>query len=441
MWLTLNSGLLCLMLMLAPSVADAANWFVSAAGNNTAGTNWTTAYTQLASAHTAASRGDTIYVADGTYNGATLNKATSGVTVITIKKCSASDHGTETGYSAAICDGQATFTGDIQFGTDNWTWNGVYRTESNWDDGTAYGFRLLSAEFFSSDQAFAVCADNVTIKYTNAGGPETSVYNGTGVGEALYNLGVSNLCQNWQIDHNYLHNADHFTIIQFAGVDGQTVEYNLLKNGWGKEALRGQSIARNLTIRYNRFHNACGTTGVVGEGCTGEIAIWDGGAGAFNNVKIYGNTFYRTRDENSGGTIIVGGDGVSWAGSPTNNTLVYNNTIAGIQIFSAVAPSITINGGTGNICRNTLWYDVIGTPTCLANTTSNNGEVTVNPFVDYGTGNLRLSGHTAAGFAIGAPYDVTMDGVTRKSWDRGAFEFATGGDLTPPAAPTNLLIQ
>lgn len=444
MWLTLNSGLLCLMLMLAPSVADATNWFVSSAGNNSAGTNWTTAFTQLSSAETAAARGDTIYVADGTYNAVTLNTPPSGTTRITIKKCSASDHGTETGYLSTYCDGQATISGTISIQSNSWTITGSYRNESNWGDGNAYGFRILGEGIRSS--AFeGTCADNVIISYLNLGGPEGSTYTGsTEVNQVVYNLREpgGDFCLNWQIDHLYMHNVAHFTMIQFAGSDGHTVEYSLFKNGWGKEALRGQARTKNLTIRWNQFHNACGSTGVSGEGCTGEIAIWDGGSGDFDNVKIYGNTFYRTRDENSGGTIVVGGDGVSWVGSPTNNTLIYNNTIAGIHNNPGAGPNILINGGTGNVCRNTLWYDVVGTPTCSANTTSNNGIVGADLFVSYATGNLRLSGATAAGFTLGAPYDVDMYGVKRVSWDRGAFEFGSGvADITPPVAPINLRIQ
>lgn len=403
---------------------------------------WNDAYDQLSSAEAAAVRGDTIYLADGTYAAVVLNTAASGSTRITIKKCSASDHGTETGYLSTYCDGQAVISGDIQIYTDNWTITGSYRNESDWGDGNAYGIRTTTVSSDDGQQSPNVCADNVILSYLNLGGAEGASFTGSEPDYAIYNQGRNgpNTCFTWTIDHNYLHNIAHFTMIQFNGTDGTTVEYTLFKNGWGKEALRGQSLAKNLIIRWNQFHDACGNTGAPGEGCSSEIAIWDGGANAFDGNQIYGNIFFRTRDENTQGTISVGGDGAFMVGSPANNTLVYNNTIAGID-SNAGGGDIIINGGTGNTCRNNLWYDVVGTPTCRAEggsvTSSNNGEVGSDPFVSYATGNLHLTGATAAGFTLASPYNVDMDGVTRAVdgvWDRGAYEYCVTCSLTRTGA-------
>ena len=61
-------------------------------------------------------------------NGAyTFNDAVSGTTLITIKKAIESDHGTDTGWSSAYGDGQATFP-NVTFTTSYWTFDGQSRT-------------------------------------------------------------------------------------------------------------------------------------------------------------------------------------------------------------------------------------------------------------------------------------------------------------------------
>jgi hypothetical protein len=50
-----------------------------------------------------------IYVADGTYLGARITTAASGTKTITIKKATALDHGTDTGWDNGYGDGQASF--------------------------------------------------------------------------------------------------------------------------------------------------------------------------------------------------------------------------------------------------------------------------------------------------------------------------------------------
>jgi hypothetical protein len=98
-----------------------------------------------------------------------------------------------------------------------------------------------------------------------------------------------------------------------------------------------------------------------------------------------------------------------------------------------------VNGGSGNVCRNNLWWDTVSASVSCS-TTSNNVDAGANPFVSYAAGNLRLSGATTGGFTLSAPYNADMDGVTRGgdgTWDVGAFEYAAGGG-SAPNAPSNL---
>jgi hypothetical protein len=373
-------------------------------------------------------RGHTYYIADGTYAEYTFDDAISSTSVITVKKATASDHGTSTGWSSGYGDGQAVFNGRLIFNTDYITVDGVTRNESDWADGDAYGIRADGLRSSRFENTLDRGARHITAKYLNLGGPEGTTYTGAEVDDTVYLGGFGAYCSDWWVYRCYHHNVKSYTFVQAAGVQnvggsyGLLIEYNHFRNGFGKEAIRGgNDITEDTIIRWNQFYNASGHTGLPGEGSTAEIAIWDS---ACDNVEIYGNWFYRTRDDNSGGTIVVGGNGTSWEGPGANNCLVYNNTIAGVA-GSTVGGNIQVLGGTGNVVRNNLWYDTNGSSVVTAGTvtTSNNVDAGADPFVDYATGDLHLSGATTAGFSLSSPYDVDMDGVTRSTPDVGAYEY------------------
>lgn len=418
--------ILCILLSQSLSAQTLRYLRQGASGANN-GTSWTDAWVSASTAEGSTARNSIIYVADGSYSGTvTCDTANSSTQTIEWRKATASDHGTETGWDSAYGDGQATFSSFI-LGSDYWIINGVTRNESDWDDGNSYGFRITE---ITASTAFTagVCAANVTIKYVNAGGAEGTSYTGSEPDSAIKIAGFDELALNWTIQRCYLHNIAHAAHLHLNGVDGITIEYNWISNGWGKEAIRGQIAMKNAVVRYNWFFNAGATSGVPGEGCTAEIAIWDGNSGGFDNVEIYGNVILRTNsDDNSGGAIVVGGNGSSWVGPSASNCKVYNNTIAGIE-GGSVGANILINGGSGNEVRNTLWYDCVNTPSASPNT-SNNGEQGSNPFVNYAGGNLHLSAGIA-GTSLSSPYNTDMDGAARGgdgTFDRGAFEFQGGG--------------
>ena len=436
--------LLGILLVVASASADAATLYVrQGASGNGSGLDWSNALSNFPSIMS--SSGSIYYVADGNYSSFQVTGAN-----VVVKKCSAADHGTDVGYQPTYCDGQASLGGDIylQNAASGFVIDGAYRNEGNWGAGDAYGFRLSGLRSSTAANNSPTCPDSISARYLNIGVGEGAT-NEAANEQPFYMGGFAETCSGWTLSRSYLHNWTWYTMVQCAGCDGLVVEYSLFKNGWGKEAIRGQSTAKNMTIRFNRFEDACGypTSTFGGQscqgcGCTAEIAIWDGGANQFDNNKIYGNSFYRTKgranDFNDGGTIVVGGNGSSWAGSPANNTIIYNNTIAGIQSFLHTGASILVNGGTGNVIRNTLWYDVGGTPSANANTTSNNVKVTSDPFVNYATRDLRLKGPTSPGFTLASPYNADMNGVMRASdgsWDLGAYEYL-GLNLLP--APSNL---
>src|SRR3989344_9456483 len=96
-----------LAILFLPKISLAANRYVRQGATGLPnGTDWTNAYTSLPATLT---RGDTYYIADGTYGGYTFDDPTSGSTIITIKKATISDHATDVRWDNTYGDRQAGF--------------------------------------------------------------------------------------------------------------------------------------------------------------------------------------------------------------------------------------------------------------------------------------------------------------------------------------------
>jgi hypothetical protein len=389
-------------------------------GGTGSGAAWNDALDDLPATMT---RGNTYYVADGSYAGYLFDDAESGTTTITVKKATVADHGTATGWSDAYGDGTATFTGSFDFARDYYIVNGVTRNESDWKS-QVYGFRLTGS-VSSWALNFPPGGDHISVSYLDIGGTLGSVFGGGGFNpnEGFYFVNNGGTSFDFTASHCFVHNC---TLVQLAGADTVVIEYCYFLDMWAKECIRGQDRAKNGTIRYCIFQDTTRDTGLPGETGTAPIAIWDGGSGDFDNWDIYGNVFFDTTTiAHSGGCILVGGDGGGWTGSPASNVKIYNNTI--VNFLGSFSADILINGGTGNEVRNTVWYGCINTPTADPNT-SNNSEQGSDPFVSAAGFNFRLSA-ALSGTSLSSPYNADLDGVTRGgdgTFDRGAFEYGAG---------------
>jgi hypothetical protein len=374
-------------------------------------------------------RGSTYYVADGTgYGDYNFDDTESGTTVITVKKATVADHGTATGWSDTMGDGQAVFA--------QWQWSrDYYVLDGQVGAGfgsAAYGFRVTMILDWPIN--FPPGGDHITCKYVDVGGPESNTYSAGNPDKGIYIVGNGTTLSDFMFDHVYGHN-NNFTCMQLVTVDTFVVQNSWFQNNWNKEVIRGFDKCKNGIIRWNTIKNGCqdNPDDSGANGCTAEIAIWDGGAGDFDNNSVYDNVFYDKglAIDHSDAVILIGGDGATWVGSPTTGSKVYNNTIAGIQNG---AVNIQVNG-TGNEVYNNLFYDVNGTPSIVPNT-GNNGEVGTNPFVNYSGENFHLASAQTPATSLSSPYDAGLDGVLMSvdgTPDRGAFQFdAGGGDTTPP---------
>jgi len=442
--------LLTLLIVLLPTTSFGADRYVRAgATGNGDGSDWTNAYPDfptIMSPVVNLVRGDTYYIADGTYGPAKVTAAESGTTRITFKKAITSDHGTETGWSATYGDGVATFVGSsasraLQITNDYITFDGqVGGGPSSWKTG--HGFKVIDARPTAPSIVLISSAQHIIVSNFEA---EGNGGDGDGSGNDGINIsggsGPSTFSADVLITECYIHDTGRAfmlmrsddTIVEkcwFARNESVPAEH-----GEGLRVLRAPDEVDNVTIRYNVLEDAEGT----------GIIVLDG-----TNHKVYGNVLF------SSPAYAGGGHGNGAIGTTTADTVtgteIYNNTFYNLPgkcgIFFISSPS------TGNVAYNNLWYNCAGVQmenvahdyNALYDSTAMgssgfpeaNGQVTSgNPFVDAANNDWHLTPATSAGIALASPFDSDPDGVIRgadNSWDRGAYEKITN----TPSPPSNL---
>jgi hypothetical protein len=420
------------------------------------GTNWADAYTALP---TSLVRGDTYYIASGSYGDYDFDDEVNGTLVITLKKATVTDHGTLIGWQDSYGTGQASFA-SLAFMTDYYAIDGQTRNENDWSLGSAYGFHAGSVIASRLHFDGGLASSHVTIRYIDVGGSDGAMcryvpnnFCDSGVTEVSFYLGgFRTAITDWTISHFRSHNVQ--LPFQMPGVSNILIEYGWIGPNWSKEAIRGGngSDTTNTIIRYNKFVDSCKGLPIdsTADHCTAQIAIWDTDRpNGLDNNAIYGNLFYDTSNypgDPPGGVIHtdacinIGGNGGRWRGVSTNNSKIYNNTIVGVT--AGVCTIGFADRGTNNEAFNNLWYavtaltecdEIVGA--CINNTLISTGNQFVNAVTAYpGTGfNYHLASATVAGTRLPAPYNHDMDGMMRGTdgvWDLGAFEFRTA-ERTP----------
>lgn len=371
-------------------------------------------------------RGDTYCVADGSYSGREFTTATSGTSVITIKKAVDGDGSCDQGanWTSTYGDGQAAFT-EMIFTTGYFTVNGVTRNESSWNTSSAYGFFTTGVS--CNRLSFGACGDNITIQYMaiSCGDPDC--------GRPIYVGGFSGGstgAENWTVSHSYIYNSGEINV---PGGDGFTYEYNYHYQTYGKECIRGQVSAVNMTVRYNVFHDCCRDDNNPGGGCTAEVALFrnqgDSDIDEFEGFKFYGNIIRKTISQHKTDASVA---------AQAADCKIYNNTI--YDDSDTGTSSLLCETGAGSVIQNNILYLPNGmTAGFTAATANNNSTYTSSPpFVNVSTGDFHLTG-ALAGASLSSPYNVDVEGNTRGAdgtFDRGAYEYDEGGSV--PNAPQNL---
>ncbi len=436
---------------LAPCLASAANQYVRPGATGLKnGTDWANALTSLP---TTLKRGDTYYLANGSYGGYTFNTANSGTTAITVKKAVETDHGTDTGWSSTYGDGQAVFT-NWQIYTDYYVFDGQ-RRNADWTLGTTsqYGIKVAGRSPVRLDNGAGVGGDNLTFRYIDIQGGGRD----TGAGDdVIYGLtGNSNIT----FEFSALHDSDRVIFLTRGDWRNLVVDHCYLARNTSSPASHGEMMSvyqsTNMTFRYNIIEDIEGT------------AVWAGiGDGGSVTWRIYGNTIFysaayladtgRKPGHNFGvaGMIFIAKDATN--NNSGNDVWFYNNTMVNVP---GSYSGVVIQSGVGNEVRNNVWYSSVRTNNSFNGTISHNwyfntpvdGDTTSTKtvcttgcdiFNSISGKDFRLKKATGGGMALAAPFNIDITGATRGAdgvWDRGAFEF--GGVVNTIGAPTGLVVR
>jgi len=392
-------------------------------GDTGNGSAWDNALDQIPSPIT---RGDTVFLADGSYTGYNFDDGLSGSTYIYIHKATESAHGSSTGWSSAYGDGVAIFTTRWDFATGYWDIDGIVGSGTS-----GHGFRIDINSGTNVKHIYSVSgADYVKIRHTEMEGVGEDRENNSD--DILYLLGTST---NWELSYCWLHDVNRTCMITL-NVTQFTLEYCVLERRHTNGSTHGELISINSSgnnaewvIRYNRFSDCAGT---------GFVVIKDAVQGGF---KIYGNIFYSTSSRYN----VSNGALCNTSGDTNNDMEVYNNTFYNITTIAVGGVSWS-GSGTGNITYNNLFhtiencgfngqahdYNWFYNSGSQSETNMQNGAS--NVFTNSATFDLSLAYATdEADNTIGAEYNTDLNGSTRGSdgsWDRGAFEYTEGG--APP---------
>jgi MYXO-CTERM domain-containing protein len=417
------------------SAAAAAHYVRRGATGANTGADWTNAYTQLPATLV---RGDTYYLADGTgYSGDGLGTDVSGTTYIYVKKCPSSAIMTDpcqsvAGWSDNYGTGQAVFD-PIQIDASS-----GHPGYVELDGQHEYGIRISFPDALNVHGVWLNMgspsngAPQFHFRFIELVGPGGSTpypyqYSGCGIFEGGYPGDISGL----SVAHCSFHGMQTPVELVGPGVHDVLIERNDFYDVLASSAVHTNVLwlgpMHDVTIRYNRSHHY-DTEGFFLTGYQG------GSTSTYYNIYIYGNVFYdgySPTGQNYPRGIEIRSDYTYGA------IYIYNNTCADMNLACVNNSSGLTGAGdgvTGGEVRDNLGYGPnsgFGVGTMLSSNSLTTSDSSV--FIDYAARDFHLSGPTAAGYVLPAPYDVDMDGQRRGAdgtWDVGAYEYCVGAACT-----------
>jgi hypothetical protein len=420
------------------------------------GSDWNNAYTSLPSSLI---RGDTYFIADGTYGSYKFDDAVSGPLTITIQKATISEHGTDDGWDDSYGDGQAIFqrtTGSIvptiDIVTSNIVFDGAVGSGS---DPSNYGFYISKpADNCASPQrvGFGMPGAGYTgINIANITVSHTAII-GCGNTEPICSDGVysyPNSVSNITFTYNYI--IGFQTNLHHLNWNTATIAYNYFGYNWSGANCHGQQISCKYT-KDIEFHN----------NTLKDSYVFVMGAHNARNERwnIYNN-------------LVLGGNAGIWChaaigGNPDDDVIldwkIHHNTHVNVQVGSwgavAVGPVSDISNHKTRVYNN-LFYNCnspkmsnTDCADCSAQAIEHLNNAfyktsgifdnyeegtavtsSADPFVDSDKGDYRLKPGVSAinaGIQLGSPFDTDFRGMQRGKgggWDIGAFEH-----IAPPSS-------
>jgi hypothetical protein len=510
-----KSSVLLLFLVGCSPSSFAANYYVVAGGaGNNSGADWNNADCKIpavASGHIA--RGDTVYIGGSSGNLADtstpcagerthyFNDAASGTTPIIIKKATATDHGTDTGWQTSYGTSAAQWLDSRDWATvgdvlqnefwrvcqDYYIFNGqVGASNQTGTYGFYMGAHLKLWGFINWRADISPCsARNITstsISYLEMDGVSASPPNISWIGEnGLYLLAStpsSHTISGVSLSHIYLHDMQNMvqaTLVNSLTFDNFYAARNLATHANHSEFLAANNV-NNVTVRYSVFEDIQGT---------GSLVCLNGTCDTWN---IYGNVFFQNALRTCLDTGLPTGFYCGWGGAGAvgdnsggalTNLHFYNNTVA--MTTNQYNNNVGIgkqNAGSGTYTvENNLWYVPSGTSpsillvlpegntlihdynhilnlsllsstcqsheTCTASGSAdpfrNSGGSDFTLLNDSPAAGTSLDGSSPAGCAPGVNcYNVDPTGKTRGQ--DGTWERGAYEFIIGPASPTNLQV-
>src|SRR5207302_2999153 len=350
--------------------AGAACHVVTPSGSGSqSGADWNNAFAGLPATLV---RGDTYYMATGTYSIYRFNTAESGTTLITIKKAIAADHCTDVGWNNATMGvGQAVWTNSSGSG-DIWLWTccgfWVLDGQRRTDRKAGHGFKLDNSNLsVAARNVLTVAAstdshiNNITFRYIEiqGAGVDSNTSYGGPLNFSEHEVNIAGETSNITFEYGYIHDSGNIPVQFGGGQDQQTrnrshdilFQYTTIWRNAASLTFHGngfydQGGYDNITFRYNVLEDLEGTA-YIGSNVAGGLTT---------NYQVYGNVFMRhSVNLNHVG---LGNGAIAFYNAKTmNGIFIYNNTFINLPpswngVY--VGPEVI---ATNVQIRNNIWYN------------------------------------------------------------------------------------
>lgn len=321
------------------------------------GLNWSQAWRQLPAT---LERGATYYLAGGSYSTLSVSNTPSGTELITIKKATTHDHGTNTGWQSTFGTTEAVFPGSTFINTSYVTLDGQMENaiRIEWNPSGGIGGRVLEIQ---DSQHLAVKYCEIDGRYAEQNGSQTA-----GACTLVNLLDSSDItidhsimhdaaddgmqihhCSELNITYNEIYNLHgcgtdgncgpcyngHSDGIELFHVDNSEFIGNFIHNVSSTSSffpLGGTAHSSNLTLANNIFYN---------NNNTGFVAYIH----AIDGIRIYNNVFWGQASGRYGGLAL---------GNNLTNMEMYNNVILSVN-YSHMGASFNAVEHVGD-------YNIIG---------------------------------------------------------------------------------
>ena len=439
------------------------------------GSTWSVALDDLP---TNLTRGNTYWIADGNYAWHEFRDTESGETYITIKKATATAHGSATGWDNAFGDGQAiwgtklldTVNTDYELGPSFlrgfYVFDGVVGSGGDPDD---YGFRINATDTTNAYSQkllglphvgnAAYQLDHITISHTAIIGQGYETYGEATIGSnAIYsNEADGGESYNITLSNNYLANTTSNIMLRQAF--DWVIRDNYFYKNWSSGSAHGQQISTQSTDRISLYNNIFkdGTIYTIGAhglmetnsnwnfynnliigGTSGVVAAESGRYNCITSSQFHHNTFVDT---------VCPAENCIDSGMQTDvnttKSYAYNNLFFGVT-RAAIGQYCGTTPTPGCVVHNNnAFLASTGYETTVADEANEqvDTEATNAIFTNYATGDYTIAAadQTAIDHIIGkgttlaSPYDIDYAGVTRTApFDIGAYDVGGEADTTAP---------